>query len=157
ATLPPASRIESLVADYQRLLVDRVADPLAMATTPGDALFAAVVAPIQPFLTAGRPIVLVPDGALHTVNFETLPVPGPRRHYWLQDVSIEAAPALATRRLPVKTGPTTSSAGASVLLVGNAVATDPRFPALHFAGEELSRIAVHFAPASVTRQEGSAA
>ena len=79
ATLPPASRIEGLVADYQRLLVDRAADPLSMATTPGDALFAAVVAPIQPYLTAGRPIVLVPDGALHTVNFETLPVPGPPR------------------------------------------------------------------------------
>ena len=36
ATLPPASRIEALVADYQRLIVDRAADPLAMATTPGD-------------------------------------------------------------------------------------------------------------------------
>jgi tetratricopeptide (TPR) repeat protein len=157
ATLPPASRIEGLVADYQRLLVDRAADPLAMTTTPGDALFAAVVAPIQPYLTAGRPIVLVPDGALHTVNFETLPVPGTPRHYWLEDVSIAVAPSLATLQPSVKTGPARSSAGASVLLVGNAVAADPRFPALHFAGEELSRIAVHFAPASVTRQEGAAA
>ena len=156
-TLPPASRIEALVADYQRLLVDRAADPLAMTTTPGDALFAAVVEPIQPFLTGGRPIVLVPDGALHTVNFETLPVSGARRHYWLEDVTLAVAPSLATLQAPGKTGLAKSSAGASVLLVGNAVATDPRFPALHFAGEELARIATHFAPARVTRQEGAAA
>ncbi len=156
ATLPPASRIEALVADYQRLLVDRAADPLAMATTPGDDLFAAVVSPIQPFLTSGRPIVLVPDGALHTVNFETLPVPGPRRHYWLEDVTLAVAPSLATLQLPARTGPVRADS-ASVLLVGNALATDPRFPVLHFAGEELTRIATHFAPARVTRQEGAAA
>jgi len=156
ATLPPASRIEALVTDYQHLIVDRAANPLAMATTPGDDLFAAVVAPIQPFLTSGRPIVLVPDGALHTVNFETLPVPGPRRHYWLEDVTLAVAPSLATLQLPARTGPVRADS-ASVLLVGNALATDPRFPVLHFAGEELTRIATHFAPARVTRQEGAAA
>jgi CHAT domain-containing protein/tetratricopeptide (TPR) repeat protein len=156
ATLPGSATIEALVAEYQRLLVDRAADPLAMASTPGDQLFAAVVVPIQQYLTPERPIVLVPDGALHTVNFETLPVPGPRRHYWLEDVTLAVAPSLATLQLPSNSRPAQQGSG-SVLLVGNAVATDPRFPALHFAGEELTRIATHFASTRVTRQEGGAA
>ena len=158
ATLPPASRIESLVADYQRLLVDRVANPLAMATTPGYVLFAAVVAPIPTIPDSrGRPIVLVPDGALHTVNFETLP-------FWARDVITGSRTSVSQSRhrsqrcsCRSRLDPPGRALFASVLLVGNAVATDPRFPALHFAGQELMRIATHFAPASVTRQEGAAA
>ena len=61
-----------------------------------------MIAPILPFLTPGRPIVLVPDGALHTLNFETLPVPGARRHYWLEDVTLAVAPSLAMLRVPAR-------------------------------------------------------
>ena len=41
-------------------------------------------------------VIIVPDGALHEINFETLVVDGPRRHYWIDDVQVEIAPSLAT-------------------------------------------------------------
>ena len=37
------------------------------------------------FAPASR-VVIVPDGALTRINFESLPVPGPKRHYWIEDV-----------------------------------------------------------------------
>ncbi len=67
-------------------------------------------------------MVIVPDGALNTLNFETLPVPGERRHYWIEDVEIAVAPSLAA--LTVKPPPE-RAAERSVLLIGDPVPADP--------------------------------
>ena len=54
-----------------------------------------LVEPVLPWIPAGSHVVIAADGALHGINFETLPVPGAKRHYWIEDVEIETAPALS--------------------------------------------------------------
>ena len=70
--------------------------------------------PIQPFLTSGRPIILVPDGALHAINFETLPVPGPPRHYWLEDATLAVAKISVTAVTASLQAPAEAIAGNTV-------------------------------------------
>ena len=42
-------------------------------------------------------IIIVPDGALHQVNFEMLLV-GTPRHYWIEDVTLAVAPRSRSSR-----------------------------------------------------------
>jgi len=41
----------------------------------------------------------MPDGALARLNFETLPVPGDRRHYWIDDVQVAVRDKLLRARV----------------------------------------------------------
>lgn len=155
ASLPPAADIEKLVADHQSIMQNAVADPLAAGTTPGDRLYQALVAPVQPHIPAGASVVVVPDGALGRVNFETLTTgEGTERgkHYWIEDVTIQIAPALA---LLQREGarPTPSS----LLLVGNPTPRVPDFPALSYASAEMTGIAKHFGAEKVTSLAGEQA
>ena len=40
-------------------------------------------------------MIIVPNGRLHDLNFETLVVTGATPHYWIEDVTIAIAPSLA--------------------------------------------------------------
>ncbi|MGH9370109.1 MAG: tetratricopeptide repeat protein, partial [Vicinamibacterales bacterium] len=82
--LPGASAIEQLVKDYRAMVQRTATDPLTSPGSAGDALYAMVVAPVARFIPPGSPVRIVADGALHGINFETLPVDGPRRHYWIE-------------------------------------------------------------------------
>ena len=54
-----------------------------------------LVQPADKWISRDARVIIVPDGALHEINFETLVVDGPRRHYWIDDVQVEIAPSLA--------------------------------------------------------------
>jgi len=95
----------------------------------------------------GSRVVIVPDGALHGLNFETLPVDGPKRHHWIEDVEIQVAPSLAGVTTPAEA----SDGPGSVLIIGDAVSRPPEFPRLKFAGAEMKRVAGHFAAQQVER------
>lgn len=77
ATLPPRSDIESRVASYRKLLAGRVS-ALTAASAERDyrraaaELFGELVAPIEPVLSAAGRLIVVSDGALAYVPFETL-------------------------------------------------------------------------------------
>jgi CHAT domain-containing protein len=85
-------------------------------------------------------VIIVPDGALHGLNFETLPVDGPRRHYWIEDVELQVAPALAL----LTESASAPSVAPALLAIGNPTSTDPQFPPLRYASAEMSSIAGHF-------------
>lgn len=148
--LPPAAEIETLVRAHQSAIANVLADPLKADNGPGSRLYRQIVAPAVTGLPANARIVIVPDGALHAVNFETLPVDGPKRHYWIEDAEIQIAPSLAslTATRPV------SPAARSLLLIGNPPARAPEFPALGYAGVEMTDIARHFENAHVTSFDG---
>ncbi len=154
-SLPPAADIEKLVADHQSVMQNAVADPLAPGPTAGDRLYQALVAPIQSHIPPGASVVVVPDGALGRINFETLTTgEGTERgkHYWIEDVTIQIAPSLALlQRQAARTSP------ASLLLVGNPTPRAPEFPALSYASAEMSGIAKHFGAANVTSLAGEQA
>jgi CHAT domain-containing protein len=143
--LPGSSEIEALVREHQSAIASALADPLG-ASSPGDRLFRLLVAPVARDIPPGARIVIVPDGALHGLNFETLPVDGPRRHYWIEDVEIQVAPSLAGIATPRQA----SSGSGTVLIIGDAVSRPPEFPSLKFAGVEMKKVADHFDAGRVT-------
>jgi CHAT domain-containing protein len=148
--LPKRSEIEQLVAQHQATIADAMADPLGAAQSAGDKLYRMLVQPANKWISPDARVIIVPDGALHEINFETLVVDAPQRHYWIDDVQVEIAPSLAaltTEAAPVAKGTS------RLLLVGNAPAHEPEFPALAYADAEMSRVAAHFAPDAVTRLE----
>ena len=159
--LPAADQIEALVREHQKMIGSALADPLASAATPGDKLYAALVAPAAHWIPGGASVFVVPDGALHGLNFETLPVAGPKRHYWIEDVEVQIVPSLgligagsagaaARRRAPPAAAP-------SLLLFGSPTVSDPKFPALSYAGSEMAKVAGHFKSDRVVSFEGARA
>ena len=90
--LPPANEIAALVRQYQATVSNALADPLASSGTAGDRLYQLLVEPVLPWIPPGTRVVIAADGALHGINFETLPVPGAKRHYWIEDAEIQIAP-----------------------------------------------------------------
>jgi CHAT domain-containing protein/Tfp pilus assembly protein PilF len=137
--LPPSAEIESLVRQHLAAIQNALADPFA-ANGAGDRLFQMLVGPVLPRLARDAHVVIVPDGALHALNFETLPVSGARRHYWIEDAEIQVAPALSHLALASAARP----ASPSLLLIGNPTTHDPQFPALRYASTEMANILGHF-------------
>jgi serine/threonine protein kinase/CHAT domain-containing protein/tetratricopeptide (TPR) repeat protein len=158
--LPAGDQIEALVRQHQQAIGSALNDPLAFTTTAGDRLYTALLAPATRWLPSGGSVIIVEDDLLHGLNFETLPVAGPKRHYWIEDVTLQIVPSLgflaagsnraAARRSPVPPTP-------SLLLIGSPTVSDPTFPALSYASAEMSKIAHHFAPDHVVSYEGARA
>jgi CHAT domain-containing protein len=153
--LAGAAEIEKLVDQYRSMVERSSSDPLASAGSAGDALYTAVVAPVASFIPAGATVRIVPDGALHNVNFETLPVDGPRRHYWIEDTKVAIAPSLGL--LAANVGRRPAQASASLLLVGDPTPRLKEYPRLGYAPVEMSAVAKHFDATGVVRQDGDRA
>jgi CHAT domain-containing protein/tetratricopeptide (TPR) repeat protein len=149
--LPPASEIEPLVRQYRTLVDNTLANPLATDNV-GDRLYRLVVEPVLRSTPRGARLVIVPDGALHAINFETLPVGGERRHYLIDDVEIETAPGLSM----LSVAPLPRSRGA-LLLVGDPAPHDPDFPALRYASAEIANVSRHFSGEDIVTYQGDRA
>jgi CHAT domain-containing protein len=146
--LPPAKDVEKLARDYESTVQNALADPLAVNGGAGDRLYQLLVAPAMPSIPHDAAVVIVPDGVLHGINFETLPVAGPPRHYLIEDLEIQVAPSLALLSKAAE------PASRSLLLIGDATPREPEFPALRFASAEMTDVARHFDSASVSTYQG---
>jgi len=148
ARLAGERKIDALVDEY-RATIENLADPLASSGT-GDRLRNCVLDPIRPFLNGAQDIILVPDGPLHSINFEALPVDG---HYWIDDVTLSVAPSLRVLAManPKRLPPDAKS----VFVVGDALPS-PGFPRLPKAAAEMQAIVRTFSGhASVLRGNGA--
>ncbi len=140
--LPAAPQIEELVHQYQEELVTKKLDPMAKESVAGRRLFDTLVGPAQAMISRGSPVTIVADGALHFLNFETLPVYGTdTRHYWLDDVIVSNAPSLDL--LAAGTPARIKNAG-SMLVIGDAQSYDPEFPKLANSAAEIHNVLGHF-------------
>jgi CHAT domain-containing protein len=139
--LPPASEIEPLVAQYQQAIERQLADPLRTRLTAGEKLYQTFIAPVSSFLPKGAHVVVVPDGVLHALNLESLPVPGDPPHYWIQDVNLEIAPSLAMFGKPQD-----KPANRRLLLLGDPLSNDPTFAPLAHAAREIASVKQNFTP-----------
>jgi CHAT domain-containing protein/Flp pilus assembly protein TadD len=144
--LPPATEIDAAVQRYRKALVGPQ-DVLETANADGTALYKMLVSPAQPLLTTGVQVFIIPDGSLNSLNFETLLVPGPKLHYWIEDATIADASSIrllaASNRLPHGSSKTVAD---KLLLIGDAVAASPEYGELSKAGIEIDNIEKHFAP-----------
>lgn len=130
--LPPDTTIEQ---DAKTYLAEVLGPRPEAGAARGKRLFATLV-PVRP--PKGSRVIIIADGQLHTLPFDTLVTPEGR--YWIEDVTVLSAPLLQREAHSTKTG----TASPSILLVGDAPRVDPAYPPLKFAHVEISRVAAHF-------------
>jgi CHAT domain-containing protein len=140
--LPPAAEIQASVQRYRKALLGPL-DPLATSNDDGLALYRMLVAPAASLLKKDAEVFIIPDGSLNTLNFETLLVPGPSPHYWIEDVA--AADASSLRMLAA--AHSDNKPTGSLLLIGDAVAPNADYPELRKASAEIENVEKHFPPA----------
>lgn len=117
-------------------------------------LYDAVLRPVAPLIPPNARVVIVPDGALHYLNFETLPAPGEPPHYWIEDATVAVAPSLAiAAAAPLPK----AIRHESLLIMGDALASSKEFPKLIYAPMEIGRVGGHFASRQTMTVTGPAA
>jgi CHAT domain-containing protein len=151
--LPKASDIEPLVKSYQKAVLE-MHDAQDAGNSDGKQLYAMLVEPAKKLIPPGSRIILLPDSSLYGLNFETLIVPRPQPHFWIEDVTLTTANSLtllasaAARPRPKEK---------TLLLVGNTEQTDPKFPVLPQAPAEMKNVKNYFADQSRNVLEGKQA
>jgi CHAT domain-containing protein len=135
-TLPGEKEIAGLVDSHQQSL-DNLRDPLTSDESPGSRLYSMLLGQASSLFPEGCKVIVVPDGPLHNLNFETLPVPGKSRHYWVEDVTLSVAPSLGFGLLRPSVQ---SKVPASLLLIGDPEPAGPDYPKLAYASRELAEI-----------------
>jgi len=131
--LPAEPEIRSLVERYQRA-IERDASANPDDVSAGAKLFQ-VLLPSEVLKEGGR-YLIVPDGPLYALNFETLPVPGDRPPYLIEDATVAVAPSLDL----LLANQVQPSRGRSLLLVGDANEWNPQYPKLLHAKKEMADI-----------------
>ncbi len=131
--LPGSEKIRGLVERYQAAVENSTSNRVAIGAEISNIL----LKPVEGVLRPGGRYVIVPDGPLCALNFETLPVPGgDASRFWIEDATLTVAPSLnlllARRSTPVRTR--------SILVMGDAVEWNPDFPKLINAGREIATI-----------------
>jgi CHAT domain-containing protein len=138
-TLPSTSEIKSRVERYQKTLIGPQ-DVLETANRDGTWLYATLVAPAQSMVPKNGRVLIIPDGSLNGLNFETLLAPGDRLHYWIEDATISDASSLRLLHSPA----TVSTSHGKLLMIGNPLAAGRDYGTLPNAGLEMSKIENHF-------------
>jgi CHAT domain-containing protein/Tfp pilus assembly protein PilF len=91
--LPRQSEIETLVAAYNGA-IQGLRDPVREDSETGRKLYDTLLAPARPYIRTDSNVTIVPDGALHNLNFESLPATDADPHYWIENVAISVVPSL---------------------------------------------------------------
>jgi CHAT domain-containing protein/lipopolysaccharide biosynthesis regulator YciM len=133
-------QISQDVASYRALIEQEKRDPLASSSQAGARLYQQLIAPVSALLPRGSRVVVIPDGVLHNLNFETLLVPSPQPHFWIEDVTVSIAPSLGI----VQAGKTRLSVRRSLLLMGDPVTQGTGYPPLPQAALEIAKVQRQF-------------
>jgi len=137
--LPAGSEINAAAERYRKSLTGPL-DVLAAANRDGTWLYTTLVAPAQRMLPNETRFLVIPDGSLNNLNFETLIVSEPRLHYWIEDATVSNVSSLR-----LLAGSTAETAGRGrLLLIGNSVAPNKEYPELPKAPAEMESVASHF-------------
>ena len=154
-SLSAASQINSTVEAYRKALVGS-RDVLQSGDANGAALYQALVAPAEEFYLRdaqpkGRRVIVIADGSLSGLNFETLIAPSPKPHYWIEDVCVENASSL--RLLAAGSRPHSRPSG-RLLLIGNPVPPQGSdFAALPNAAKEMQSVRRFFQDGAVVYEK----
>lgn len=144
--LPPAPEIEATVENYRKALLGS-RDVLQTTNADGSKLYEVLIGPAKRLIAKGSKVVVVADGALNNLNFETLLVPDAPMHYWVEDVTLANASSL--RMLAAGTDSPTGARG-DLLLMGDATSPAPEYASLPNATLEIADVQRHF---SVTQRQ----
>lgn len=152
--LPGQDELCRMVGAYQSL-VQTSRDPLAEQRPEGRALYETLIAPAARHVPRGSRALLVLDGCLHQLNFETLLAPGAPPRYWIEDVTLAVAPSLSV--LDLRADAADVPREHSLLAIGAPQAANRDFPPLAQAEREVDSIAALFPSGRVETRIGAEA
>ena len=151
--LPKSAELAPLVKAYRRQIVD-LEDVLSAKSTAGARLYSVLVQPARKLIPKGSRVILLPAESLYGLNFESLIVPDPQPHFWIEDVILTTGNSLT---LLASASPRVSAKRKNLLLVGNAESPNTDFPPLAQAPAEMAKIAGYFPPLEREVLEGERA
>jgi CHAT domain-containing protein len=151
--LPPEAQIDPVVRAYGNALLGP-RDVLETANPDGESLYQMLVAPAGNMIPKGSRVVIVPDGSLCGLNFETLLVASPAPHYWIDDAVVAYADSLL---LVAAAKPSPPTKHARLLLIGDPISPSDEFPRLPQAAVEMRRVEKYFPAQDTTVLSGSEA
>jgi CHAT domain-containing protein len=147
-SLPAQSTIETQVHSYQNAIL-KSTDPLREENQAARSLYETLIAPAAEMIPTGSKVLIIPDGVLNGLNFETLLTPGSgRSHYWIEDVTIRNANSI--RMLSGVNPDASQNDKKKLLLIGNPVITGTGYDNLVNAFAEIRGIEKHFPKDSET-------
>jgi CHAT domain-containing protein len=143
--LPPAVEIDAAVERYLRALLGWQ-DVLKTANADGSHLYDILVAPAQKLIAPNSRVILITDGSLDGLNFETLlasgsPESSPPLHYWIEDATVLSASSLHVLAAAQKYK---ERGTGKLLLIGDATAASPEYAPLPNAAQEIENIQNQF-------------
>ena len=151
--LPAKDDIAEQIAAYRKAIL-KGDDVLAVRSAAGISLYNTLVGPAQSMIPSNARVIILPDGVLNELNFETLLVSKPQTHFWIDDVTVENANSLRLLDSFARHG--ARRRAANLLLIGDPVPPSGEFIDLQNAPQEVSAVANHF-PADhrtiLTRQQ----
>ena len=144
--------IRNWVAAY-RQEIEQGGKPADNPKSMGNKLFQALIAPVQSKIASDSQVIVVPDGAIHGLNLETLPTPD--HQYWIRKVTLSIAPSLGL----LAAAPFGGAGAGGLLIVGDAEAAGA-FRKLEAAAAEIKSIQARFpkpAPTALVGQQANVA
>ena len=151
--LPKASEIEPVVKSYRKALLG-MRDAQDVASSDGKQLFAMLIEPARKLIPPGSQVIVLPSESLYGLNFETLIVPDPHPHFWIEDVTVTTGSSLtmlaASANRPAPKDKT-------LFLVGDTKPPNPPFAPLPQAAEEMKQVRKYFPGAQARVLEGDGA
>ncbi len=139
--LPGEQEIADQVRSYRRLLEVEKLDPISSRSRLPIRLFAMLAGAASKHVARDSTVVVVPDGALHGLSFDTLVVENPAPHYWMEDVRISVAPSLSVLASP---GRRKSLPDGQHLIFGDPLQADSNYPRLVNAAYEMEQVQARF-------------
>lgn len=162
SVLPPRSEIAARVKSYNSAILN-LRDVRGDGNQDGLWLYNALVAPARALILPHKPVVILDDGALSQLNFDTLLVPGSASakagdtlattHYLIEDFTLVSAPSLEM----LGARKNTRNGTAKMLLLGDPVSPSQDYPTLPLFGYEMRKIAGHFSNNQLTSFRGGQA
>ncbi len=155
----PAERELAPIIERYRAALQESQGAMEVTSEDGRALYKSLVTPAVKLIRPNTPVMILADGVLSQLNFETLLAPGPSpfiepaprsvpgsasnssAHYWIEDATVVSAPSLAmlAGEEPVRGNER------GLLVLGNPVPASQEFPSLPYFGLEMTQIERHFA------------
>jgi CHAT domain-containing protein len=99
-------------------------------------------------------VVIVPDGPLHQLNFETLPVYEGKPRYWLEDAVVTVAPSFG---ICIRHAARNAESTKSALIIGDADSSGSDYKKLQYAEVEISQLRKRLAGMTPTVVSGGEA
>jgi CHAT domain-containing protein len=140
--LPARAEIDPVVKEYRQAILEGT-DVLSSGGESGKQLYTMLVEPARTVIGHNKRVIVVPGEGLYGLNFETLIVPEPTPHFWIEDVTISTANSLAL----VSAAAVRGDKQKSLLLVGTPESPNPDFPPLAQGPVEVQKVSSHFAEA----------